>query len=149
MEVHGNVEIGTLIEHQVNYISGNQVFGETNVEKQSTADNAVKEAIEKLMEEVDESGELIFSDNGQWYAVFRVLSELHNYPKKMTDFCKVMAGMDFDKCRVPCKYESIGERNKNLTKLACKVSFWQQYSNISDAYRKQCVVADFLLKVLG
>ncbi|MDO4802975.1 MAG: hypothetical protein Q4A15_12485 [Prevotellaceae bacterium] len=148
MEVHGNVEIGTVIEHQVNYISGNQVFGETSVEKQSSTEAAIKEAIEKLMEEVDENGEPIFSDNGQWYAVFRVLSELHNYPKKMTDFCKVMADMDFDKCRVPCKYDSIRERNKNLPKLACKVTLWQQYSNISDAYQKQCVVANFLINIL-
>lgn len=146
MEVHGNVEIGTLIEHQVNYISGNQVFGETNVEKQSTADNAVKEAIEKLMEEVDESGERLFSDKGQWYAVYRVLSEKFNYPTNMSEFCRLFEDESYP---VSCIYSSLTDRQKKLPKLACKVELWQQYAMISDAYRKQCDVAVSLLKILG
>lgn len=146
MEVHGNVEIGTVIEHQVNYISGNQVFGETSVEKQSSTEAAIKEAIEKLMEEVDENGCNLFTDKGQWYAVYRVLSEIRNYPKNMREFCRLFENENY---AVPCVYSSLADRQKELPKLACKVTLWQQYSIISDAYKKQCDVANFLMESLG
>ena len=89
------------------------------------------------------------TDKGQWWAVHRVLHELCNYPKKMTDFFQLMKSWQMDKASPACTYESLKAAQKSVPKLSAKVTLWAQYRDLSDAYRKQCDVAAFLLHKLG
>lgn len=145
MEIKGKfIVYGNYIESQTNYIKGNQVFGEKDNCRQS--ERKIESSLSAMMEAVDEAGNRLFTEKGQWYAVFRVLSEMFNYPKNMSDFCRLMQEGDY---AIPCTYPSLADRQKDLSKLVCKVTLWQQYSNLSEPYRKQCKVADFLLRSLG
>lgn len=108
----------------------------------------VREALKALLEAEDKHGALM-TDKGQWWAVHRVLNEFCNYPKKMTDFFQLMKSWQMDKASPACTYESLKAAQKSVPKLSAKVTLWNQFRDLSDAYRKQCDVAAFLLHKLG
>ena len=143
MEIKNIFVFGNLIQGQTNCVKSYHNFGEKDNCQQSKSD--VESSLSALMEAVDEFGNKIFTEKGQWYAVFRVLSELFGYPKNMSDFSRLMHEGDY---AIPCTYTSLADRQKELPKLVCKVALWQQFSSLSESYRKQCKVADFLLKSL-
>lgn len=105
-------------------------------------------AVDELLEALDDEGNYLFTDPNQWYAVYRVLNEYANYPAKMTDFTRVMQEKGYGNERVALSYDSMRYVSKKLSKLACRCDCWNQYSNLSDAYQKQYVITDFLIKRL-
>lgn len=105
-------------------------------------------AVDELLEALDDEGNYLFTDPNQWYAVYRVLNEYANYPAKMTDFTRVMQEKGYGNERVALSYDSMRYASKTLIKLACRCDCWNQYSNLSDAYQKQYVITDFLIKRL-
>ena len=111
-------------------------------------DEDIHMAIDNLYSATDEKGEKIFTDQGQWYAVYRVLKEYFNYPDKMTDFVVLVKKSGWAMDEPLCKYDSIRSINTNLPLLSVKVSLWQQHKNVNDKYHKQCVVAEKLMKLL-
>lgn len=123
-------------------------FGNTEPKNNSASDEKLKEVLEELFELQNENGKKVFNEQGQWYAVFRVLSKTYNYPKNMSEFCRLMENVGFDKCAIPCKAESVRKIQSQLPKLSCRVSTWNEYINLSEAYRKQIDIANFLLKRL-
>lgn len=152
MEVKGNMYVyGDYVEQKTVNVQGDQhnYFGKQDESSATHSEQVIIDAINALLEASDNAGNRIFADRGQWYAVYRVLSELHRYPTKMTDFCRIMAEYGYDRVAVPCKYDSIAERNKNLTNLGVKVTLWNNYKNCGEQYKKQCDVVAFLTEKLG
>ena len=49
-------------------------------------DEEIKQALTELLEAKTDEGKPMMKTQTQWYAVYRVLYEYCNYPKKMTDF---------------------------------------------------------------
>lgn len=113
------------------------------------ADTKVFEALGALLETADEQGRPIFCEKGQWYAVYRVLSELMGYPKEMRDFCNAMIAMGMDKASPAISYESIKKIPQNVHLPSAKVTLWSTYlSRADEKMRKQIVVAMELMKKL-
>jgi len=144
------VEKGAVYNDQ-GYVTVNNYPDDATAKQQAMAkdDEDIQMAIAELYNAVDESGKKIFTDNSQWYAVFRVLKEYCNFPERITDFV-VRINKNKWAEQVPfCKYESTKAINTKLPLLSCKVSLWQQYKSINDNYEKQCLVAEKLMKLLG
>lgn len=110
----------------------------------------VRQALQALLKApaTDGAGALM-TDKAQWWAVYRVLNELCNYPQKMSDFFQLMKSWKMDKASPSCTYDSLKAAQKSVPKLSAKVTLWGQYRDLSDVYRKQCDVAAFLLRQLG
>ncbi len=118
----------------------------------SNTDVRVREAIAALYEATVEGDDGVihplFTDQKQWYAVFRVLQEHCGYPSKMSDFVRLVQDRGYSLQQPPCSYESIKKAPQDCSLLSCRTDFWQQYSHRSGSYRKQCRVAEFLLQRL-
>lgn len=112
-------------------------------------DAEVREALATLQETTDEKGNCIFTEKGQWYAVYRVLSEYLGYPKVVRDFCHVMHDMGMDKASVPISYEAVKKIPQNVHLPSAKIALWSSYLNRADEKaRKQIVVVIALMKLL-
>lgn len=139
---------GNYIERQEIKVENGGVlnFGLTEMGKDPEREDEVKEAVMELLELTDAEGKRVFTDQGQWYAVYRVLNELCNYPKSMRDFCRCVKRWELPEEAVKCTYAMMTDRQKVLTKLLQKVTTWHMCKDMSDAYGKQWAVADFLIK---
>ena len=126
-------------------------YGKDNKKNQSTTDSEeeVKNVLYELVEAKNEDGKPLLTYNAQWYAVYRVLNEFRNYPTKMSDFCQKMAEWDMDKVQTPCKYGSVRAGAREVPKLTTGVENWQQFAELTDAYKKQCDVANFMMERLN
>lgn len=109
----------------------------------------IRAAIEALYEATTADGQRLFTDQSQWYAVYRVLKEYCNYPATMTDFVRTMNDKGLDSADPRCQYESVKKVIHSCPKLTCKPTLWGQYAGINESYGKQCRVAAFLLEKLG
>ncbi len=102
--------------------------------------------LRELLAAKDSDGHRLMTDQQQWYAVYRVLEEYDNYPRQMADFTRAMAQLGMDRVTPPCKHDSLRKASQAFPRLACKVSLWKQYSTLSEAYGKQCRVAEWLVE---
>ena len=121
-------------------------------ENAGTARSTEKEiaAIKATLTATDPDGNRIFTDNGQWYAVYKVMSELKNYPSDMKAFCDIMTNYGMDKADPPCRYESVKKIPQNVNMPSTKVSLWSNFMDKADPkFRKQIVVAMRLIDELG
>ena len=85
----------------------------------------------------------------QWYAVYKVLSECHGYPNKISEFCDVMKNWGMDKVTPACSYESVKKVPSNIAKAMEKVTLWHNYiDKADDKFKKQIVVAMKLMEML-
>ena len=115
-------------------------------EARPAAGDEVAGLLGALLEAVDEEGGRIFTEKGQWYAVYRVLSECMGYPKEMRTFCRLMAGMGMDRATPSVSYESIKKIPQAVHLPSAKVSLWPAYLDRADEKaRKQIVVASWLM----
>lgn len=141
------------VQSGANFYNGPKVeFVEPKEKKSTTLDSTDEDihmAIADLYEATDEEGNKIFTEQGQWYAVYRVLSSYCNYPEKMTDFVRLINKNKWAEDEPLCKYDSIASISKSLPLLSVKVSLWQQYKSTNEKYKKQCVVAEKIMKILG
>lgn len=111
--------------------------------------DTIRQLMSELLATRDEQGKPLFSDRRQWYAVYRVLKEVRNYPSQMSDFCQRMRDMGMDRAQVPCVYDSFRKVANDLPKLTAPVSLWPDYGHLSYSYEQQCKVSAFLLQKLG
>lgn len=145
----------TYIEHQeITVQSGANFYNGPAVEPQNAIQQEIdiEAALEALYEEFVETDgrtEPLFSDQTQWYAVYRVLSEYCNYPAKISDFVKLIKEKKLDIKKPLCVYSSIRKANTDLSALAVKVGQWWLHKDKGEKYMKQYLVAQFLLKNLG
>ena len=109
----------------------------------------VKEALTTLLESTDENEKRVFTEKNQWYAVYKVLSELHDYPSKMTDFCDIMKNWGMHEASPACDYESMRKVPNNVTFPTNKVTLWHNYKDKAEAkFMKQIIVAIKLMELL-
>lgn len=109
----------------------------------------VNAAIDALLQAKGEDGKPLMTLQEQWWAVYRVLNELCNYPNKMTDFCRLMTDMGAEDFVPPCKYSSLKSASLKVPLLSGKVHLWKQFENLSEQYKVQVQVAGFLIEKLG
>lgn len=113
------------------------------------SEEEVKQAILAVLDATDEDGKKIFTEKSQWYAVYKVLSNIHDYPSKMTDFCYVMKNWGMDEVSPACDYESIRKIPNNITFPTPKVTLWHNYKDKAEVkLKKQIIVAMKLMELL-
>lgn len=157
-EAEGEIKIGHLVKvergavyNESGYVTQNIYPEESKGKATGMAkdDNDIQMAIADLYELKDEEGSTLFTDQAQWYAVFRVLSFYCGYPEKMTDFVRLINKNGWDEQEPKCMYQSVKVAKNTLPMLSVKVSLWQQHKNVSDKYFKQCIIAEKLMKMLN
>lgn len=135
-DIHDNVNV---------YIHNEQPQKGTNLH---VSEKEIKDNILTLLDATDEDGKKIFTEKGQWYAVYKVLSDLHDYPSKMTDFCNIMKNLGMDKVSPACDYESMRKIPNSVVFPTNKVTLWQNYKDKAEAkFKKQIVVAMKLMEL--
>ena len=150
INVAGDLVIEKHVDYEVNNVEAGGIGIQINNGKEkslTTSDEDIKKAIEALMEAKDGEGQYIMHDLDQWYAIFRVLSQICGYSSKPKDFETNMHNIGADKLRIPCKYDNY--RKIVLNQLPKNVMLWGQYKNSADQYSmKQIKVAIKLMELL-
>lgn len=114
-------------------------------------DEEIKAAIEDLLKEKDDSGELLFRNKKQWWAVYRVLEEFLNYPSKRTMFVTKINNLEIDYAGNDNKitYDSLVAAPKDVPFMTMSPISWDTVKDKSENYLQQYVVADYLMQKLG
>ena len=150
INVAGDLVLEKHVDYEVSNVEAGGIGIQINNGREkslTTSDEDIKEAIEALMEATDGEGQYIMHDLDQWYAIFRVLSQLCGYSSKPKDFETNMRNIGADKLRIPCKYDNY--RKIVLSQLPANVTLWGQYKNSADQYSmKQIKVAVKLMQLL-
>ena len=64
-------------------------------------------AIAELMDMTDNNGQPLITMGRQWWGIYRILVDYHDYPTGYTKFVKRMTARGMDKARVPLKLSSL------------------------------------------
>ena len=116
------------------------------------SDKDIKAVIEALLKAKDDKDGFIFRNKKQWWAVYRVLSTFCNYPKQMTAFGTKMKELKVDEVdgKRDYSYDSLSAAPKEVPQMAtCSPSAWNAFKDISENYKQQYDVAEFLMQKLG
>ena len=109
----------------------------------------VKDTLLTLLDATDEEGNRIFTEKGQWYAVYKVLSECYGYPSKISEFCEIMTNWGMDKVTPACSYESVKKIPTHITATSNKVILWHNLKDKAEPkFMKQIIVAMKLMELL-
>ena len=73
----------------------------------SEEDVRIDMAIAELMDMTDNSGQPLITMGRQWWGIYRILVDYHDYPAGYTQFVKRMTARGMDKARVPLKLSSL------------------------------------------
>ena len=113
------------------------------------SEEEIKDAILALLEATDEDGHRIFSEKGQWYGVYKVLSECYGYPNNIREFCDIMKNWGMDGVSPACAYNSVRKIPSDVPKSTTKVALWNNYKDKADEkFKKQISVANKLMEML-
>ena len=113
------------------------------------SEEEIKQAILVLLDATDEEGKKIFIEKCQWYAVYKVLSDIQDYPSKMTDFCDIMKNWGMHEVSPACDYESIRKIPNNVAFPTQNVTLWHNYKDKAEVkFKKQLIVAMKLMELL-
>lgn len=107
----------------------------------------LKSMIDGLYALEDEAGR-VFSDQSQWYAIYRVLSKLNTVPDAMKDFANFINEHKLAEEKPKCSYESIKKASSSLPLFAKDVKLWSNCKDKSEQYMKQYKVAEYLMSVM-
>ena len=109
----------------------------------------VKDTLLTLLEVTNEEGKRIFTEKGQWYAVYKVLSECYGYPTKVSEFCDIMTNWGMNKVTPACSYESVKKIPTHIMATSNKVILWHNLKDKADPkFMKQIMVAIKLMELL-
>jgi hypothetical protein len=109
----------------------------------------VKDALLILLDATDKEGNRIFTEKGQWYAVYKVLSECYGYPRKISEFCEIMTNWGMAKVIPACSYESVKKIPTHITATSNKVILWHNLKDKAEPkFMKQIMVAMKLMELL-
>lgn len=128
----------------------NNYFSTSPEEKHMNAsEQKIKDVLHDLLEATDDEGKKIFTEKGQWYAVYKVLSECHGYPTKISEFCDIMTNWGMDKVTPACSYESVKKIPIHVTPTSNKVILWHNLMDKAEPkFKKQILVAMKLMELL-
>lgn len=129
-------------------ITTNTIITFQNI-KLSASENKVKETILTLLTITDEEGNRIFTDKGQWYAIYKVLTEHHGYPSNKREFCDIMINWGMNEVSPACSYHSVRKIPNQVANAALKVNLWPNYlDKAEEKFKKQIVVAIAFMNLL-
>ena len=115
----------------------------------NASEDGIKSALLALLEATDEEDRQLFTEKGQWYAVYKVLSECHGYPTNIREFCDIMKNWGMDKMSPACTYNSVRKIPSDIPKSTAKVTLWNNYKDKADEkFKKQILVANKLMEML-
>lgn len=115
----------------------------------NASEEKMKKTLLALLDATDEGGKRIFTEKGQWYAVYKVLSECHGYPTKISEFCDIMTNWGMDKVTPACSYESVKKIPIHITPTSNKVILWHNLMDKAEPkFKKQILVAMKLMELL-
>lgn len=112
-DIHDNQHVET----HVHYAQGGTAHLVTPTEQH------VKQALERLLAATDAAGRRIFTQQYQWYAVWKVLQE-YQYPKTPQAFAETMQTL-LGTTEPPCKYESIRKIGNEVPGAAENLTAWK------------------------
>ena len=140
---------GPMFDIHDNGVVNNYFTTQSEPKRMNASEDKMKETLLALLDATDEEGHRIFIEKGQWYAVYKVLSECHGYPTKISEFCDIMKNWGMDKVTPACTYESV-KKVPNQTNIPTpKVTLWHNYKDKADEkFKKQVVVAMKLMEML-
>lgn len=129
----------------------NNYFATSSEEKRMNAsEEKIKQSILALLEATDKEGKKIFTEKGQWYAVYKVLSECQGYPSNMREFCDIMTNWGMGEVSPACDYESVRKVPNNVSFPTQKVTLWHHYKeNAEGKFKKQIKVSMKLMEMLS
>ncbi len=155
IQVNGDFVVSKHVEYEVNNVEAGGIgiqFNNSNMNApQTNTEKSIKTAIEALLSKKDAGGEFVFKNKKQWWAVYRVLAAFCNYPVKMTAFVKKIVDLELDYADNPTviTYDSLSAAPKDVPQMACSPDAWDSLKDISENYKQQFEVANFLMLKLG
>lgn len=154
--VQGDLVLEKKVEYEVNSVEeggiGIQIINGKEDKPLTVSDKEIKATLETLLKLKDDKDKLVFRNKKQWWAVYRVLSTFCQYPKQMNSFKTKITDMEIDyggNSNV-ITYDSLAAAPKDVPQMATSSpSAWDTNKDISDNYKQQYAVADFLMTKLG
>ena len=110
------------------------------------SEQRMKEALQQLLAATDKDGKRVFTQQYQWYAVWKVLQE-YQYPKNFQTFAETMQ-MLLGTTDPPCKYDSIRKIGNNVPGAATNLASWKALRGRADGQLKHLVEAALTLQEL-
>lgn len=154
-EFKGDIVALKVVENEFGNIEAGGIGVQNNIVKDvplTVSDKEIKATLEALLKEKDDKDKLLFRNKKQWWAVYRVLSTFCQFPKQMTSFKTKITDMEIDYGGNPnvITYDSLTDAPKAVPQMATSSpSAWATYKDISDNYKQQYAVAEFLMLKLG
>lgn len=151
----GDIVALKVVENEFGNIEAGGIGVQNNFVKDvplTVSDKDIKATLEALLKQKDDHDKLLFKNKKQWWAVYRVLSIFCHYPKQMTSFKTKITDMEIDYGGNPnvITYASLTEAPKEVSLMATSSpSSWNTYKDMSDNYKQQYVVAEYLMLKLG
>ena len=155
IHVAGDLVIEKRVEYEVANVEAGGIGIQNNIVKDvplTVSDKDIKATLEALLKEKDDKGKLRFKNKKQWWAVYRVLSTFCQYHKQMNSFKTKITDMEIDYFGNPnvITYDSLAAAPKDVPQMATSSpSVWNTYKDISENYKQQYAVAEFLMLKLG
>lgn len=154
-DFNGDIVALKVVENEFGNIEAGGIGVQNNIVKDvplTVSDKDIKATLEALLKERDDNDKLLFKNKKQWWAVYRVLSTFCQFPKQMTSFKTKITDMEIDYAGNPnvITYDSLAAAPNDVPQMATSSpSAWDTYKEISDNYKQQYAVADFLMTKLG
>lgn len=154
-DFNGDIVALKVVENEFGNIEAGGIGVQNNIVKDvplTVSDKDIKSTLEALLKERDDKGKLLFKNKKQWWAVYRVLSTFCQYPKQMTSFKTKITDMEIEYGGNPndITYDSLTDAPKTVPLMATSSpSSWDTYKDMSDNYKQQFAVAEYLMIKLG
>lgn len=154
-DFNGDIVALKVVDNEFGNIEAGGIGVQNNIIKDvplTVSEKDIKATIESLLKEKDDKDKLLFRNKKQWWAVYRVLSTFCHYPKQMTSFKTKITDMEIGYNGNPnvITYDSLTDAPKAVPMMATSSpSAWDTYKDISDNYKQQYAVAEFLMIKLG
>lgn len=112
---------------------------------QQGEDQHIKQAIKQLLNKTTEDGKPLMQNQGQWYAVYRILVDYCKWPTSMAAFCRRINDMGFE---LPIKCDEASLKKINVQppffKPFCE---WKAMGNATQ-YDRQYIVAQTFKEIV-
>jgi hypothetical protein len=154
-DFNGDIVALKVVENEFGNIEAGGIGVQNNIVRDiplTVSDKDIKATLEALLKERDDQGKLLFKNKKQWWSVYRVLSTFCQYPKQMNSFKTKITDMEIDYGgnQNVITYDSLAAAPKDVPLMAtCKPSTWDTLKDVSDNYKQQYAVAEFLMMKLG
>lgn len=110
------------------------------------SEQRVKDALEKLLAATDKDGKRVFTQQYQWFAVWKVLQE-YQYPKNFQAFADIIQTL-LGTTDPPCKAESIRKIGNDVPGAAENLTVWKSRRGKAEGRFKNLIEAAIRLQEL-